>query len=107
MTPFVGYEQGSITYARARIGNGNFEPDPGGIIRRVAHRIDGLESFAVAAAERIGARAVAPLDGETTWIDYAGPAGTIPTYSLSRIAEGEFETGTFRDRIVVVGASAP
>jgi adenylate cyclase len=104
---FVGYQQGSIEYARAGIGNGNFEPDPGGIIRRLAHRIDRLKSFAVVAAERINRRPVDPFDPDTTWIDYLGGAETIPTYSLSQVAKGRFSPGAFRGRIVVVGASAP
>jgi adenylate cyclase len=104
---FVGAEQGSIEYARTAVGNGNFEPDPGGIIRRLAYEIDGLKSFAVVAAERVDRRPVEPFDVDTTWIDYLGPAEAIPTYSLSRVVDGEFRPGTFRGRIVVVGASAP
>jgi adenylate cyclase len=104
---FVGVEQGSIEYARTAVGNGNFESDPGGIIRRVAYRIDGLKTFAVVAAERVASRRLEPFDAETTWIDYLGPTETVPTYSLSRVEKGRFKPGTFRDRIVVVGATAP
>ncbi|MDP9491106.1 MAG: adenylate/guanylate cyclase domain-containing protein [Actinomycetota bacterium] len=104
---FVGAEQGSIEYARTAVGNGNFAYDPGGIIRRLAYRVDGLKTFAVVAAERARQGEVVPFDADTTWIDYIGPARSIPTYSLSRVANGQFKAGTFRDRIVVVGASAP
>jgi adenylate cyclase len=104
---FVGRDQGSIPYARTAVGNGNFIPDAGGIIRRLAYRIDGLKSFAVVAAERLSRRSVEPFAPDDTWIDYFGPAGTVPTYPLSRVADGDFRPGTFRDKIVVVGASAP
>jgi adenylate cyclase len=104
---FVGVAEGSIPYARTAVGNGNFDYDSGGIIRRLAHRIDGLKTFAVVAAERASGRDVRFFDAEKTWIDYFGPARTIPTFSLSRVMRGGFKPGTFRDRIVVVGASAP
>lgn len=104
---FVGVEQGSIQYGRTVVGNGNFDYDSGGIIRRLAYKIDGLKTFAVVAAERASRQRVRPFDAEKTWIDYFGPARTIPTYSLSRVVRGGFKPGTFRNRIVVVGASAP
>ncbi|HEX7254305.1 MAG TPA: adenylate/guanylate cyclase domain-containing protein [Gaiellaceae bacterium] len=103
---FLGGEEG-IEYARTSVGNGNYRTDPGGIIRRMAYEIDGLESFAVVTAERLTGRRVEPFDGDTTWIDYVGPVETLPTYSFSRIRQGRFEPGTFRDRVVVVGATAP
>jgi adenylate cyclase len=93
--------------ARAVAGNGNFRSDPGGIIRRLPYEIDKLKSFSVVTAERSSGRPVERFDDDTTWIDYPGPPETIPTYSLSRVYRGEFEPGTFRDRIVVVGATAP
>jgi adenylate cyclase len=96
-----------LAAARTVAGNGNFDADPGGIIRRLAYEIDGLKTFAVVTAERATGEKVAPFDGETTWIDYYGPVGTIPTYSLSRVYRGQFEPGTFRNRIVVVGSIAP
>ncbi|NLD36173.1 MAG: adenylate/guanylate cyclase domain-containing protein [Desulfatiglans sp.] len=39
-------------------------------------------------------------------INYYGPGGTIPHYSATDIIQGNFETGTFRDKIVVVGSTA-
>ncbi|MBA2359853.1 MAG: CHASE2 domain-containing protein [Actinobacteria bacterium] len=104
---FVGVAQGSIEYARTAVGNANFETDPGGIIRRLAYGIDRLPSFAVTAAERVSGQRVESFDADDAWVDYFGPAGTIPTYPLARVAKGDFKRGTFRDRIVVVGASAP
>lgn len=103
---FLGEQEG-IRYARTRLGNGNYRTDPGGIIRRLAYRIDGLKSFAVVTAERLTGRQVQPFGDDATWIDYFGPPETVPTYSLSDVYRDKFEPGTFRGKIVVVGASAP
>ena len=39
-------------------------------------------------------------------ISYRGPAKTFPYYSISDILEGKLPSGTFKDKIVVVGATA-
>ena len=103
---FLGGEDG-IAYARTSVGNGNFEDDPGGIIRRVPYELDRLKSFAVVTAERATGREVEPFSGERTLIDYRGPVETIPSVSFSRVGNGRFAPGTFRDKIVVVGPWAP
>jgi adenylate cyclase len=103
----LGGDPEALRFARATAGNGNFRSDPGGIIRRVPYEIDKLKSFSVASAERLTGKPVGGFDDETTWIDYYGPPETIPTYSLSKIYGGDFEKGTFKDRVVVVGATAP
>ena len=94
----------------ARAGNGILPDDPDGKKRRVAYDFDGLKLFSVVAAERAGTR-VDPddFDGErgTEYIDYHGGPGSIPEVPFSRVLRGRFERGTFRDKIVVVGATAP
>ena len=39
-------------------------------------------------------------------INYRGPRGTYPYYSLADVVQKQFPPGTFRDKIVLVGASA-
>lgn len=39
-------------------------------------------------------------------INYRGPRGTYPYYSIADVAQGKFVPGTFKDKIVLVGASA-
>jgi adenylate cyclase len=103
---FLGGAQG-IAYARASLGNGNFDDDPGGIIRRTPYQLQGLKSFAVATVERATSKTVQPFSGDTKLIDFVGPAGTMPSISFSDVINGKFPRGFFRNKVVVVGASAP
>jgi adenylate cyclase len=92
----------------ARVGNGNFPLDPGGVIRRVAYSVDKLKSFSLVTAERATGKTIAPDDfpGSSTWIDYSGPALNIRPFSFSDVYYGRVPKGAFRDKIVVVGPSA-
>jgi adenylate cyclase len=93
----------------ARVGNGNFPLDPGGVIRRVGFEVDELTSFALVAAERARSKPITREefgDRDSTWIDYRGPAGTIETTSFAAVWRNRFKKGSFRDKIVVVGPSA-
>src|SRR4249920_1633984 len=89
---FLGGAQG-LAYARAQLGNGNFDTDPGGVIRRAPFELQGLKSFSVAAAERATGKAVHPFSGDTKLIDFAGPVGTIPAVSFSHVYNGTFPRG--------------
>jgi adenylate cyclase len=93
----------------ARAGDTRFDPDPGGVWRRYAYEVDGLESFAVAALETRTGRQVDPdrFGEDGAWIDYHGPPGTFRTVSFSRVLRGAVPPSTFRDATVVVGPSAP
>jgi adenylate cyclase len=95
----------------ARPGSGVLLPDPGGVERRVPYSVDKLKSLAVAAAEVATGRRVDQDDfdarDDTAWIDYAGPPGTINNVSFSRVVRGKTPPGTFKDKLVVVGPSAP
>jgi hypothetical protein len=69
---------------------------------------DGLTSLPVAVAERAGPGWISQrLDGQSAWIDFSGPPGSIEHVSYSDVRLGETKPGTFRDKIVVVGATAP
>jgi adenylate cyclase len=93
----------------ARVGNGNFPLDPGGVIRRVGFEVDKLTSFALVAAERAEGKPITKEefgDRDSTWIDFVGPAETIETTSFAAVWRKGFKKGSFRDKIVVVGPSA-
>ncbi len=89
----------------ARAANTSTPVDTGAVVRRVYFDIDGLETFAVAAAESATKRPVAPFDSAP--IDYHGGPGTIPTYRFIDLVKGRIDPAKLRGRVVVVGASAP
>jgi adenylate cyclase len=94
----------------ARVGNGNFPTDSGGVIRRVAYRVDRLKSFALVTAERASGDTITPgdfHDRATNYIDFVGPPGRVETHSFSDVYYRTFERGTFKGKIVIVGPSAP
>src|SRR3954471_1503027 len=94
-----------LKFLRARAGNGNIPDDADGKNRRVPYEAQRLKGFAVVAVERAQGRPVSPFG--TAWIDFRGPPGTLPEVPMSRVLDGKFTPGTFRDKIVVVGAVAP
>ena len=93
----------------ARAGNANFAPDQDGVIRRVPHSIQGLETFAVATAEEFGDDPVpkSDFDGDSALIDYSGAPGNVETISFSSVLEGRFPNELFTNKAVIVGAGAP
>ena len=93
----------------ARAGNAIFHSDPSGVIRRVSYKIDGLKSLAVVAAEIATQRQIpgSALGGNPAWIDFSGPPGTLSTVPFSQVFHGTVARGFFRDKVVVVGPSAP
>jgi HD-GYP domain-containing protein (c-di-GMP phosphodiesterase class II) len=80
----------------------------GGRFARFRHDVRGLPTVAVATAERVTGRPVplAPFDGGGAWIDFRGPAGTVPTLSFADVYRGRFDARAVRGRIIVVGAVA-
>jgi adenylate cyclase len=81
--------------------------DPDGVIRHVANSVDGLTTFGVATAAVAGGKPVPPARDGSHWIDFAGPPGTVKTYSYSDVYFGKVPPSAFRDKIVVIGPSAP
>lgn len=60
----------------------------------------GIESL------EFGPLTVKPDDLGRVLINYRGPTRTYPYYSLGDVLTGKFAPGTFRDKLVLVGASA-
>jgi serine/threonine-protein kinase len=90
----------------ARVGSALMPLDADGAIRRAAYQLEGLESFAVVTTEVATNRQVDPFDEARTWIRYAGPPQTLPSYSYSQVLKGRFPPETFENKIVVVGTEA-
>jgi adenylate cyclase len=93
----------------ARAGNSLLPADTGGVIRRLPLEVQRLPSLALAAAEIAAGRRFgrAQLGSLHPWIDFLGPAGTIRHVSFADVAQGAVSPGFFRDKVVVVGATAP
>jgi adenylate cyclase len=92
-----------------RAGNANLPTDKDGIIRRFPHDVEGLKGFAVVAAEIASGKEITKSDmgGGMQWIDYAGSPGTVTSYSYSRVHDGNVPPSVFKDKVVVIGATAP
>jgi CHASE2 domain-containing sensor protein len=107
-TNVLGGEE-SLERVGARAAASDLHNDRTGTVSRFPRAVAGLETLAVATAERVGGRALSPsaFGKAGAWIDYRGPPGAIETVSFADLVRGRFEPGAFRDRVVVVGASAP
>jgi adenylate cyclase len=94
----------------ARAGSGNLPNDPGGVLRRVAYDDLGLRGLPIVGAELALGRPVSRdrlgADG-TAWIDFPGPPRTIRTVSFGDVLRGRVPAQVLRDKVVVVGATAP
>ena len=94
---------------QTRAAHAGYATDPGRVVRRMAHDLEKLDTLAVAIVERAQDRrdpGGASSPTERPWIDYHGKANikTIPFY---RVVRGDFPKGTFENKIVIVGATAP
>jgi adenylate cyclase len=90
----------------ARAGNASVPVDATGEIRRLPTQIHGLDTFGWAVARQADPGLRAPPQAPM-WIDYAGPAGTVPTVSYSRVYDGLIPASEVRGKIVIVGPTSP
>ena len=91
----------------ARAANAALPPDQGGVIRKIPFEVEKLETFAVAASEAALGHQLQPPKGGEAWIDFRGPPGTIDTVSFVNLVNKTLPASAFRDKVVVVGSSAP
>ena len=99
----------NLAAAGAEAAASNLPTGPGGVFERFPPRAVGIDTLAVAGARRAGGPKLKPSDFEPggAWIDYRGGPGTIETVSFSSLVNGKVDPALVRDRVVVVGASAP
>ncbi|HUO73147.1 MAG TPA: adenylate/guanylate cyclase domain-containing protein [Solirubrobacteraceae bacterium] len=97
----------NLRAAGASPGDTLFFPDSDGIIRRFAYAIQGLKTFGAAIAQAAGRPVRASAFHGPVPIDFAYPAGTIPTVSFSSAWRGTFDPALVRGKIVFIGATAP
>ena len=107
--PNLIFDVAALRELRARAGNANLPTDPDGIIRRFPHEVEKLGGFAIVAAEIARDKLITTdeMGGDTQWIEYAGSPGTVTAYPYSRVLKGTVPPSVFKDKIVVIGATAP
>ena len=68
-----------------------------------------LKGFAIVAAEIARDKLITSgeMGGDVQWIEYAGSPGTVTAYPYSRVLKGTVPPSVFKDKIVVIGATAP
>jgi adenylate cyclase len=93
----------------ARAGNTQIGEDSDGVRRRIPYEVGNMETFPLVAAELASQKKITTdqMGGPSAWIDYAGGPGTYPSQPFSRVLNGQFPPGFFKDKVVVVGASDP
>jgi CHASE2 domain-containing sensor protein len=99
----------NLARAHSRAAAANLPADDGGVIRRYPYEVNGLDSLAVAAAQRYAGSTLSPalFPSGTAWIDFRGPPRTIPTVSFWALLAGRVPPSTFAGKVVVVGATSP
>jgi CHASE2 domain-containing sensor protein len=113
---FVGSQKGTalLKSIGSRPAEGSFPFDPGGVIRQTQFKIQNLKTLSVVTAEVATHKRVTPFTGNR-FIDYVGPAGTIPWISFSHAYFGttdgkpngpKLPKKFFTNKIVVIGATA-
>ena len=107
--PNLIFDPAALKELGAHAGNANLPTDKDGIIRRFPFSVEGLKGFAVVTAEIARDAVIQEKDmgADLQWIDYAGSAGTVTSYSYSRVLNGDVPPSVFKDKVVVVGATAP
>jgi HD-GYP domain-containing protein (c-di-GMP phosphodiesterase class II) len=106
-TRVLGGEK-NLAKAHATAAAANVPTLSGGYIARVPADWQGLPTIAVAAARSVGHPVnPAAFGRDGALIAFRGPPGTIPTVSFVDLLRGDVDPAVVRDRIVIVGATAP
>ena len=114
------YVLGGVANQRAAgiaVGSAYFPEDTDGSVRRIPAAVEHLQSFAgaIARTSGIGASALAgDFTGGYAWIDFPGPARTVPIYSFAGVLGPSgglpraqwVPPSAVRGKIVIVGATA-
>jgi CHASE2 domain-containing sensor protein len=85
------------------------EPDPDGVLRRMIYAPIALPTFAVRAAELLSRHVISPrlFPANNAWVDFRGPPGTFPTYSLIDVVNGRVAPRAFFRKAVLIGITDP
>jgi adenylate cyclase len=101
--------EGVVREVGARAANTVIISDPGGTTRKMSYETQSLVTFPVAIAEAATGKPIEPSEMEgdgRAWIDYRGPPETFRNVPYSRVLRGEVPDSVFREKTVIVGATA-
>jgi adenylate cyclase len=94
--------------AAGEVGSAEMRPSADFVVRQHFHgsRDDVLPSLSWAAARAVGAETAREEERrfEDRWVNYYGPAGTLPGISYDRALEPDVPAELFRGKVVFVGA---
>jgi adenylate cyclase len=98
----------NVRALHARPASVEYPLDANGVIRRAVFEQFGLKTMPLVSYQRAFGKLPDKklFEPDGAWIDYNGGPGSILTIPYWRVLEGKFPKGTFKDRLVVVGASA-
>ncbi|MGA7938083.1 MAG: CHASE2 domain-containing protein, partial [Kovacikia sp.] len=83
--------------------------DNDGVTRHIEPEIQGIPSLGIAAVQAyslVQESVSLPKLRQPLWINWVGPVRRVPQYSLAEVLKGKVPDHMFRDKIVVVGATA-
>ena len=100
----------NLARAHARAGAANFRANSSGVIQRYPY---------VGRGPALGRRGTVPKsppasrsrrrasNGDSAWIDFPGPVGTVPNVSFVDLIHGRVPPAAIAGKVVVVGATSP
>jgi len=98
---------GNLASIGAKAAATDLLPDSDGVIRHLLDQVHGLPSIAAAAADTVLGHPVRGRQLKDGWIDFRGPPGTARSLSFLQVLHGDFDAGTVRGKVVLIGATAP
>jgi adenylate cyclase len=90
----------------ARPGNTIFPHDTDGVARHMLYEDSNLKTFGIVSAEVASGKTIRPPSADPQWVDFAGPPGTVRSYSYVDVLRGKIPPSVFHDKLVVLGPSA-
>ena len=99
----------TVSAIGASTGSVAVPTDSDGIIRRMLFEPVAIKTLPVTAAELVTGHAVSEshFKDNEAWIDFAGPPGSIPTYSMSNVLSGRTPATALAGKTVLVGITDP
>jgi signal transduction histidine kinase/CHASE2 domain-containing sensor protein len=100
----------ALAQAMADQGHLAYRREDDGLVRSSDLLRDGVLSLAVATAKvysLVNEQVIIPDLTQDLWINWIGPTSDAPTYSFKDVLEGKVDLTQLRDRIILVGYTAP